>query len=139
MDPIKPTKIVKPTIIKKDPNVSENIDSAETRSSYDPRRMGDQSLVEAYQHYPLMRFFGLTDDEKADDKINDKVKSIYKWASSKFQSTEPNKYMKAIRYLEMEIGAPDLDVSRLDHIYNFVDLENQIGQLEGIRRYKYNV
>ena len=137
MDEIIPTKIVKPTISNQSPNVSENKDSAESRSSYDSRLYGDQTLVEQYRHYPLMRFFGLSDDEKADDTINEKVKSVYKWATSKIKDVDPNKYMKMIRYLEMEIGLPDMGVSRLDHISGFISLENQLHDVENERLYKY--
>ena len=137
MDEIIPTKIVKPTISNQSSNVSENKDSAESRSSYDSRLYGDQTLVEQYRHYPLMRFFGLSDDEKADDTINEKVKSVYKWATSKIKDVDPNKYMKMIRYLEMEIGLPDMGVSRLDHISGFISLENQLHDVENERLYKY--
>ena len=137
MDEIIPTKIVKPTISNQSPNVSENKDSAESRSSYDSRLYGDQTLVEQYRHYPLMRFFGLSDDEKADDTINEKVKSVYKWATSKIKDVDPNKYMKMIRYLEMEIGLPDMGVSRLDHISGFIGLENQLHDVENERRFRY--
>jgi len=137
MDEIIPTKIVKPTISNQSSNVSENKDSAESRSSYDSRLYGDQTLVEQYRHYPLMRFFGLSDDEKADDTINEKVKSVYKWATSKIKDVDPNKYMKMIRYLEMEIGLPDMGVSRLDHISGFISLENQLHDVENERRFRY--
>jgi len=136
MEPIKPTKIVKSTPVSP-PDTPNTIDSAEARSAYDPRLYADQSLVDAYKHYPLMRFFGLTDDEKADDKINDKVKSVYDWALNKTKSDDANQIMKTIRYLEMEIGLPQLGTSRLDNINNFVVIENQIKDLENERRFQY--
>ena len=136
MEPIKPIKIVKPTPAST-PDNSEHIDSAEARSAYDSRRFADQSLVEQFKHYPLIRFFGLTEDEKADDKVNEKVKSVYNWAFGKTKTDDPNEIMKAIRFLEMEMGMPELGTSRLDYISNFVGIESQIKDLENERRFRY--
>ena len=137
MSSIEPTKVVKSTTVNKDLNNSENVDSAEARLAWDARLMADPSLAESYRHYPLMRFFGLSDDEKSDDKINDKVKAVYGWAHNKSKSEDPNLIMKVIRFLEMEMGVPPLDNSRLDHMYGAVDIENQMADLENERRYKY--
>lgn len=140
MADIEPTKVVKQTIVNRGPDNSENTDSAKTRSSYDSRiPYGDQSLVEAYRHYPLMRFFGLSDDEKADDKINNKVKSVYGWAHNKAKTDDPNLIMKVLRFLEMEIGLPPLGTSRLDHISGLVEIENSITDLEDERGFRYGV
>ncbi len=130
---IKPTKIITPSPAEPQPLV----DSPEARSSYDPRLYADQSLVESFKHYPLMRFFGLSEDEKADDKINDKIKSIYNFSVHKAQSNDPNKFMRAIRFLEMEIGTPPLGTTRLDHISGLIEIENNMHDLENERRFKY--
>ena len=139
MDPIKPTKVIKP-VVNPDLPVSEHIDSAVARSAYDPRiSYADQSLVESFKHYPLMRFFGLSEDEKADDKINEKIKSIYNFSVHKAQSNDPNKFMRAIRFLEMEIGTPPLGTTRLDHISGLIEIENNMHDLENERRFKYGL
>ena len=137
MNNIKPIKIVKPTVVPVSSNNSDHIDSAEARSGWDPRLIPDESLAEDLKHYPLMKFFDLSNDERADDTINDKVKSVYKWVINTTKSDEQDKIVKTLRYLEMDIGVPDLGTSRLDHIYNFVTIENNIEDLRNERRFRY--
>ncbi len=136
MDDIKPTKIVKP-VTSDSPSDSAQIDSAASRSGWDSRLNPDQTLVEQFKHYPLIRFFGLDEDEKADDNINEKIKAVYKWSFAKHHQDDPNVIMKTIRFLEMEMGLPPLGTSRLDHVHGLIEIENKMTDLENERRFRF--
>ena len=44
-------------------------------------------------------------------------------------STDPVDFLMNVKNIENRIGAPPLGVSRLQHVYNFIRIEGQIGAL----------
>jgi len=135
MDPIKPLKVIK--IDKGSSSSPIPIDTSQKRADYDARLLDNSPLAEQYRHYPLMQFFDLSLDERMDDSINKKLKDVYTWVSYRYPNSDNITTTRALRMLENEIGMPELGDTRLNNIWSYAFLDNQINDLNNQKREKY--
>lgn len=117
MDDITPSKIVR------------NVDTPESRSAFDPRQVPSGGLDADVSHYNLFNFFSLDPVERADRKVNDKVKFINEWATRKVNSRNVEDIIRQLTHTELKLHQPQLGVSRLDTLYRYVKIESQIDDL----------
>jgi hypothetical protein len=136
---IQPTKVIK--AVSKQSMSSKTSDSSqidnkavEARREYDSRLYTGVPLNSEIEHYRLFRFF---DFDGNDDKKNDRIKGIYQWAKQNASSDDMFDIMRTLTDLDRKIGIPDLGVSRVDHFWNFVNIENEIKRLEQERIQRY--
>ena len=113
-------------------SVSQSM-TPDPRISYDPRVRNSEGLDLESEHFSLYPLFNLTDAEKADDGVHDKMRTLYQWAKQKLDSADTISILRTLLSLENRIGTPRLGVSRLNHLYQYVKLDNQINALSMAR------
>ena len=128
MEPIQPLKVVK--VSANSPSIPIN---PTTPQGYDSR-MGDSELAEQYRHYPLMDFFGLDVNERGDDKLLGQIKDVHTWVQRRYPNADTMDTSKALRMLEREIGIPQLGDTRLNNLWTYISIDNQIDTLEDDKR-----
>lgn len=122
-------------------SVSDSIseDNIRARSEYDSRVYSGVPLSDETSHYQLFTFFSFDEKDRSNDKQNDKLKTVYNWAKDSSKSNELIKIIDCLKDLEHRIGFPDLGETRLDKVYNYVNIERQIKDLEQEKFMKYGM
>ena len=115
--------------------ISQDISKA--RLEYDSRLYSNVSLPDEMSHYRLFTFFGFTEQDKTDERKNEQLKHIYQWAKSKVNTDDLMQIIHSIRNLELSLGMSSLGETRLDNIYYYINIDNQIKDLEDERYRQY--
>jgi len=71
----------------------------------------------------IQGFFGLTEMSPAESKMLDEMSML-------MDGKQDAELLWEIRNIENRIGAPQLGMSRLQHVYNYLTIQRQINQLE---------
>lgn len=131
--PIQPTKVVKPS----KPQETSDPDTKEARTEYDSRLYSAVSLDNEVMHYGLFSYFDFDNDDKQSNRKNEKLKTIYKWSKDRAKSDDISEVIRHLHDLDLKLGIPSLGVSRLNHYYQYIKIENQIEEKTQERIMKY--
>jgi hypothetical protein len=74
----------------------------------------------------IQGFFGLNDLSPAESKMLSEMSTL-------FNGKQDADLLWEIRNIENRIGTPPLGMSRLQHVYNYLNIQKQITQLESKR------
>jgi hypothetical protein len=128
----KPSKVVKSE--PQGSSDSSREDNLEARRDFDSRLYSGVSLSNETEHYRLFRYF---DFDGQDNKTNEKIKDVYWWAKQGTESGDMFDITRKLSELDRELGQPDMGVSRLNHFWNYINIQNQIKRLEDERIQRY--
>lgn len=89
--------------------------------------------MEVYAYFDLNNPKDLTSPE-----LKRKLNNILAFAWEKTGGGELGDLLLAIREIENEVGAPDINAQRYDKIYNYITVQRQINDLEKQKRAMFN-
>lgn len=78
----------------------------------------------------LNDWFGLTTSDKMSLDNQDKVRYIYDFMKDKLKTTEQFPMYLYLRDVSYKLGAPPMGMGKLQHIYQYIKLQNQRQILE---------
>ncbi len=94
-----------------------------------PQQLSKSEGIMEYNGVPVdvLRFFNT--DFNLPNKDMDKLVDIYSWAKNGLEELTMGNVLQKISSLEVRLGAPHLNESRYDKLWNWVKLESQINDL----------
>ncbi len=79
----------------------------------------------------LLNWFNATDTDKLDQKYLDKVKTILGYIK-KDAGNESGEILWTLRHIENKLNTPPMGTSRVDHIYQYVRLQEEAERAERV-------